>query len=117
MLGRVAEDTRLRQRGSPRFWRARCSSTRFPWSALTPAGSSSRALIADVTRASGHKPLGWIALDFVAALVAQGALALLLAWVLARRGAARFALLAASAPVFFLALEWTYLSGYSRPTS
>ncbi len=67
-------------------------------------------LLADFRHPPGHKPLAWIALDFVVALAAQGALALLLAWVLARRSVTRFALLVASVPAFFLALEWTYLS-------
>jgi hypothetical protein len=66
-------------------------------------------LFIDVSRTPGHKPLAWIALDFAAAVAAQGALALLLVWVLARRGVARFAILVASAPAFWLALEWTYL--------
>jgi hypothetical protein len=43
-------------------------------------------VFADVSRMSGHKPFAWIALDFAVALAAQGALALLLAWVLAHAG-------------------------------
>ncbi|MET0151973.1 MAG: hypothetical protein ABW298_05135 [Candidatus Binatia bacterium] len=66
-------------------------------------------LFADVSRAPGHKPRAWIALDFAVALGAQGALALLLAWVLARRGVARFALLVAR-PFSSWRSNWTYLS-------
>src|SRR5262245_1086055 len=109
MLGRVAEDTRLRRRRYAQVLAGSLLVYAVPLVGPHASWLLIEALIADVTRASGHKPLGWIFLDFVAALVAQGALALLLAWVLARRGAGRFALLAASAPLFFVALEWTYL--------
>jgi len=109
MLGRVAEDTRLRRRRFAKILAGSLLVYAVPLVGPHASWLVIEALIADVTRASGHKPLGWIALDFAAALVAQAALALLLAWVLTRRGAGRFALLAASAPVFFLALEWTYL--------
>jgi hypothetical protein len=105
----VAEDTRLRRR---RFAKALAGSLLVHLVPLVGPHASwlvAEALMADVTRVSGHKPLGWIALDFAAAVVAQAALALLLAWALARRSAARVALLVASAPVFFVALEWTYL--------
>jgi hypothetical protein len=104
----VAEDTRLRRR----LAKALAGSLLIYLVPLVGPHASwlvAEALIADVTRASGHKPLGWITLDFAAALIAQAALALLLAWGLARRSAARVALLVASAPVFFVALEWTYL--------
>jgi hypothetical protein len=67
-------------------------------------------LLADFTRAPGYKPLAWIALDVLVALTAEGALALLLAWVLTRRGVTRWALLVSAAPVFFVTLERAYLS-------
>jgi hypothetical protein len=109
MLGRVAEDTRVRRRRFAKLLAGSLLVYAVPLVGPHASWLVVEALIADVTRASGHKPLGWIVLDFAAALVAQGALALLLAWVLARRGAARVALLIASAPVFFCTLEWTYL--------
>jgi hypothetical protein len=105
----VAEDTRLRRR---RFAKALAGSLLIYLVPLVGPHTCwllIEVLIADVTRASGHKPLGWIALDFAAALVAQAALALLLAWPLAPRNAARVLVIVASAPVFFVAFEWTYL--------
>jgi hypothetical protein len=97
----MAEDTRLRQR---RFAKVLAGSLLIYAVPLVGPHASwliIEALIADVTRASGHKPLGWIALDYVAARRA-GSTGAASGMVLARRWAARFALLASAGLVLAL---------------